>query len=222
MKNDSLKTLGERLKHALAHHSSGPKTQAWLREKLGVSQAAVSQWSNDQQTPKQLHKIAEVLDVDYYWLSNGTDRKIKNQDDFPLPSTTLSSMGQISFGPDMIPILGHANASSSAIMLNHEDPIGEAPRHPNQKGVRNAFYLKIYDESMAPRYYPGERAAVNGGSMPLTKEDCIIEMNNGEAYIKQFLRTSTKDVVCRQLNPDKEWKRPLSEVKAIHAVVGRG
>lgn len=131
-------------------------------------------------------------------------------------------MGQISFGPDMIPILGHANASSSAIMLNHDDPIGEAPRHPNQKGVRNAFYLKIYDESMAPRYYPGERAAVNGGSMPLTKEDCIIEMNNGEAYIKQFVRTTSKDVVCRQLNPDKEWKRALSDVKAIHAVVGRG
>lgn len=134
----------------------------------------------------------------------------------------LKSRDNFPFGPDTVPILGQANASSKAVMLNFDDPIGEFPRHPNQKNVKNAYYVRIYDESMEPRYYPRELAAVNGNMSPLSKEDCVIQLKNGEVYIKRFIKTTSKEVICAQLNPAKEWKCLLTEVKAIHAVVGRG
>lgn len=170
---------------------------------------------------------SQYLGVSLEWLLTGVGKEEISFDFIPRNGDSQEAHVQpktapYSFGPDTVPILGQANASSKATILNYDEPIGEALRHPNQKGVKNAFYLMIYDESMSPRYYPGERAAVNGGSMPIAKSDCIIELNNGEVYIKQFVKTTAKEVICSQLNPKQEWKRLLSDIKAIHAVVGRG
>lgn len=171
-----------------------------------------------QLTDRWIHKLAKAFAVQpSIFLQDH-----KDSINFELQPKIEERIAEVQFGPDMVPILGHANGSSDAVMLNINEPIGEAPRHPNQKGVKNAFYLRVYDESMVPRYYPDELAAVVGGMSPAPKKDCIIELMTGEVYIKQFIRMTDKELVCRQLNPAKDWKRPRSEIKAIHAVVGRG
>lgn len=126
------------------------------------------------------------------------------------------------FGPKMVSILGHANGSREALILNFDEPIGEAPQHPHQKGVKNGFALYTKGESMSPRYTPGELVYAIGNRQPLPNQDCIVELKNGEGYVKQFVRLTEKELICRQFNPEKEWKRPASEIKAIHAIVGRG
>lgn len=79
MKNESWKTLGDRLRWSLKNHPEGEKKQRWLQKRLGVSQGVVSQWCNNMQTPKQLHKIANELQVNYDWLSKN-EGSPKNKD----------------------------------------------------------------------------------------------------------------------------------------------
>lgn len=122
----------------------------------------------------------------------------------------------------MISVLGNANGSGEAVILNFDDPIGEAKRHPAQEGMRGAFALHTRGESMTPRYFPGDLVYVIANQPPAREQDCIVEMQNGESYLKVFVKITEKEVICRQYSPAKEWTRPASEVKSVHAVVGRG
>lgn len=133
------------------------------------------------------------------------------------------SIGHVSFGTEMVPILGHVNGSGEAVVLNFDEPIGEAPLHPNQKNVRGGFALYTVGESMSPRYRPGELVYAIAKRQPQPSQDCIVEMNqDNESFLKEFVRFTDKEIICKQLNPTKEWKRPRADIKAIHAVVGRG
>jgi phage repressor protein C with HTH and peptisase S24 domain len=52
--------------------------------------------------------------------------------------------------------------------------------------------------------------------------DCIIEMKNGDAYIKRFLRQSEDKIRVAQFNPPEEKEILKEDIKAVYAVVGRG
>jgi phage repressor protein C with HTH and peptisase S24 domain len=52
--------------------------------------------------------------------------------------------------------------------------------------------------------------------------DCIIEMKNGDAYLKRYLRQSDDKIRVAQFNPPEEKEIRKGDVKAIYAVVGRG
>ncbi len=192
-----------------------------LHKKIGTSYSTL--WNFLKGTTGNFGKLVELaneLQVPLTWLLTGQEYQGMHIKKSLLPLSPKEN-NEHAFGPDMLPILGYANASDEAILLNYDEPIGFALRHPSQKDAKKAYFLEIYDESMSPRYYPGELAAINGDKRPLPKRDCAIELVNGEAYIKQFIRMNEKELVCHQLNPPKEWKRPRSQVKAIHAVGGR-
>lgn len=201
----------------------GVKTQYGLAAALGKTPAVITRMMNGERKLRadEIDAVAKYLNEEppYDAMRQKNDAP-QNQKRFDLPVKVADR--NFPFGPDTVPILGQANASSKAVMLNFDDPIGEYPRHPNQKNVKNAYYIRVYDESMSPRYYPGELAAINGNMSPLSKKDCIVQLNNDEVYIKQFVKTTGKEVICRQLNPAREWKCLLVDIKAIHAVVGRG
>lgn len=170
---------------------------------------------------RELPLIAEYLEIPIPERKKD-NFKIKIQSESPLQPQIAERMGGVSFGPDTVPILGHANGSSDAIMLNPENEIGRALRHPNQQGLNNAFALYAAGESMSPRYMEGELVYVVAG-LPLIKgRDCIVEMKNGEAFLKQYFKTTDTHIICKQLNPGVEWKKLISDVKIIHIVVGRG
>lgn len=193
-------------------------TPSTLAASMGKTQSSIhSVVSGRTKTYRDMRLLAEKLKTTIEWLSTG----VGSEENIKLQSGVDRSIGT-EYGPDLIPILGYANASNGAVLLNYDEPIGEALRHPKQKGVKKAFWLSVYDESMVPRYYPNELAAVAGDRMPVSKADCVIEMQNGETYIKQFVRLNDKELICKQLNPSREWKRPRSEIRAIHAIVGRG
>lgn len=128
----------------------------------------------------------------------------------------------LSFGPDYIPIVGTASGANDTIILNFEQHIGRVLRHPNQANVKNAWSFRVAGESMSPRYNHGELAFVNGGFEPELNSDCLVELNDGGALLKTFVRKTDKDVVLAQLYPVREFKYPRKDIRAIHAVVGRG
>lgn len=145
-----------------------------------------------------------------------------NGDRQPSPSRSKDGSRAYQFGPDTVPILGHANGSPDAVIISMDNEVGRALRHPNQDGLKDSFALYAVGESMSPRYMPGELVYAVANKPPMRGTDCLIEMQNGETFLKQFAKRTEKDLICRQLNPPKDWKRSISEIKAIHAVVGRG
>jgi len=107
-------------------------------------------------------------------------------------------------------------------MLNPDNKIGFVDRHPKQVGMIGSFAVYAHGDSMYPRYKAGEVLYCIENRHPIRGQDCIIELTNGEAFIKEFDKRTEKEIICRQYNPATTWKRPLSEIRAIHLVVGQG
>jgi hypothetical protein len=123
---------------------------------------------------------------------------------------------------DTVPLRGTAQGPGGALRLGGEAEIGAAPRHPAQKGMKDAFAFYATDDSMAPRYRAGEMVYAVAHKPPARGQDCLVELKNGAGYLRQFERRAGKDILCLQLNPSREWRRAAAQVKAVHAVVGRG
>lgn len=171
---------------------------------------------------EEIRQLSEVFDVGVGEILGESEKKIKNQEESRLPTATEGSMSPVSFGPDMVPILGSANGSSEALILNFDEPIGEIMRHPNQKGMKGSFAVLMRGESMYPRYKEADPIFAIYNRPPSRGQDCLIELTNGESFVKCFIKKTAKDLICEQYNPASEWKRKLADVKAMHAVVGRG
>ncbi|MBU6475746.1 MAG: helix-turn-helix transcriptional regulator [Alphaproteobacteria bacterium] len=95
-------------------------------------------------------------------------------------------------------------------------------RHPAQSGIAGAFAVYVFSDAMEPRYFPGELVYVHPGRPPEAGRDCIIEMQNGDAAIKRYLRQTEDKVRVAQFNPPEEQDIPKDAIRAVYAVVGRG
>lgn len=184
-------------------------------------------------TFRNISSLASALETTPDWLVTDDDTSsqpgVANSNRFTSLKDHKDSINMIRhstldgvFGEDTVPILGHANGSSDAIMINFHNEIGQAARHPNLKGIKDGFALYAAGDSMSPRYKSGELIYVACKRPPLPGQDCVVEMQDGVGFVKEFSKRTAKEIVCMQYNPEKEWRRLLSDVKAVHAVVGRG
>lgn len=148
-------------------------------------------------------------------------RKIEEWLGSPLPEA--DHHGEVAILPGLVPLYGWAGASSDERLTFAEQTlIGAVPRHPNQTNVRGAFALRVSDESMVPRYEPGEIVYVAPNQWPAREQDCVLVTREGFGYLKRFVRRAEGQVTVHQLNPDKDILFKVDEVDAMHAVVGRG
>jgi hypothetical protein len=122
---------------------------------------------------------------------------------------------------ETVPVCGPAPGSAESIRVG-DKTIGHVPRHPAQSGMQDAFAFYATGESMAPRYRPGELVFAVMNKPPVHGQDCVVELTDGNGFLKEFERQTDKILCCKQLNPPGEWKQPVTSVKAVHAVVGRG
>lgn len=92
----------------------------------------------------------------------------------------------------------------------------------NLIGVKNAFAAYVSDDTMSPRYFPGEIVYANP-NRPLT-EDCFVavELNNGKSIIKQMVKKDSESVTLKQISPSATAKIPLNTIKTIARIVGTG
>lgn len=166
----------------------------------------------------EFNLAATYLGVSLEWLITGIGGKEIQH----LQPRIANVMEKVQFGPDTIPILGHANGSQDAVILSMDDEIGRVLRHPKQQGMNSCFAVYARGESMYPRFKPGQILYAVKDKPANHGEDCVIELNSGESFVKEFVKLTTKEIVCKQFNPPKEWKRPISDLKSIHAIVGTG
>tara|TARA_R110002073_G_scaffold76548_1_gene185814 strand:+ start:791 stop:1471 length:681 start_codon:yes stop_codon:yes gene_type:complete len=129
--------------------------------------------------------------------------------------------------PAQIPIYGLAGAGNGALHLDHAAVLGFVERIGKQGPRTDAFAVQVFGSSMEPRYFPGEIVYCVRGLHPRRGDDVVIELKNGDAYLKTYEATRDGMVFVSQYNheaigDDTPMHWPATEIKALHAVVGRG
>lgn len=125
--------------------------------------------------------------------------------------------------PGMVPLYGWVGAASeSRLTIADQNLRGYVPMHPNQAHVRDPFALEVSDISMVPRYEPGEIVYLSPHRWPARGQDCVVVTREHHGFLKRFVSRDPEQVNLWQLNPDGPLHFSLSEVEAIHTVVGRG
>jgi phage repressor protein C with HTH and peptisase S24 domain len=95
-------------------------------------------------------------------------------------------------------------------------------------GVKNVYVLYVAEESMVPRFKPGEQVWVNPHKTPIRGDDVIVQLHpehDGdppEGYIKEFRGWSPKKLHLWQHNPAVEVEVERQLVLSVHVIVGRG
>ena len=122
----------------------------------------------------------------------------------------------------MVPVYGYAAASlDSNLNLANGEIVDWVIRHPSLNGIRDAFAIYVFSDSMEPRYYPGELVYIHPGRPPEHNKDCVIELKSGDAYLKRYMGQNDAEVTVMQYNPQKKMTFDKADIQALYAVVGR-
>lgn len=126
-------------------------------------------------------------------------------------------------GRSDIPLFGGADTPEGwMISLAAAHQVGRIMAHPSQATARRAFAVEVVDDSMSPRFEPGERAYVAAGTMPEKGKYCLLEYKDLTARIVQFVERRERQVIFRQLNPPKQIVLKAGDGFTVHAIVGQG
>ena len=126
---------------------------------------------------------------------------------------------------DMIPVLGKAaGAVVGALALG--DAIDRVERPPALQHVIGAYAVYISGDSMRPMHCPGDLRFINPHKPYRTGDSVIVQTSgpNGDIFgwIKIYEHQNAEWLICRQLNPEGEYKFKATNVVDIHRVMTTG
>jgi phage repressor protein C with HTH and peptisase S24 domain len=226
--------LGDRIAAARKHAGL---TQGALARVLKVGQSTVAQWETGKNEPP-LERIRDVaracgtalsalIDDDDGGASHaaveGAASEIPPQGSSQAIISTLRRVtGAPSFaGPRDLKILGHVKGGSEGWFIDNGEVQGLTVRPEVLIGVKDAYAVYVRDLSMAPAFEPNFLVWVDPSRPVMPGNDVVIQLTDGQAFIKRLVRCTQRAVICRQWNPARDVDFPAAKVKAVHLVVGQ-
>lgn len=222
-----------RLSQQSAAEAQGVTAQGWQNYEAGKRSSIFSLTSLPsltaavQATPDDLMRVKSLLEA-------GMSEALLADPDYPLPTGT--SGGEVVVFPPrgfgetaepfrheaLAPVYGGVHAGDpKAIAFTPDRPDDWKPLHPNQMGYREPFYVEVLSDSLSPRFERGEYAPGARGVRPRRGQVCVIETHDGAMLLKYYEGQDSEVVHLRELHPEpRDIKIHLSEVRAVHAVVG--
>lgn len=89
--------------------------------------------------------------------------------------------------------------------------------------AEDARVLRLAGESMIPYAEPGGFVTYNLRRYPRRGQGCVVELTNGDFYVKRYERREDDGLVVTELHPaEREIRFALGDVKGIYAVGLRG
>lgn len=119
-----------------------------------------------------------------------------------------------------LPIRGHTKAGKEGFFIDQGETWGFAMRPETLRGVAEAYAVRVHDDSMSPRYEPGTVLLVDPFRAPKPGDNVIIQLSDGQAFVKVLTRRAAGIVACSQFNPKKTIEYKQAKVKSVHLVVG--
>lgn len=133
--------------------------------------------------------------------------------------TSIPGMAPVETWPKNLPIKGHAKGGMEGFFLDQGETHGMARRPPALVGINDAFAVYVHDDSMYPAFEPGQVVWINPHHPIAPGNNVIIEMHDGQAFIKKLVRRTQKQVTCLQWNPKKEVTYDGALVKRLYYVL---
>lgn len=175
-----------------------------------------------------LAKIAKALDVSLADLVAG--------DGFPIATNNHSELKDLpKFAPSPyaavskrdLPVRGGVMGGRGGVFLDNGEVLDWVMRPSSLEGVKDAYAVYVFGDSMEPRYFAGEILHVHPNKPVTTGAFVVVQLHpekpGGELeyLIKRFVRQDAKRVVVEEYCPEKrKFDIPASRVIAIHRVVG--
>jgi phage repressor protein C with HTH and peptisase S24 domain len=120
-----------------------------------------------------------------------------------------------------IPVYGYAAAGGDErVSLAANDVLDELEL-PVGLIRGEAFGVRVAGDSMEPRLFSGETVIVARKMAPARYGDCVVELRDGTALVKQYRGQRDGKVYLAQFNPPLEFHVEGASVRAVHAVVLR-
>lgn len=123
-------------------------------------------------------------------------------------------------GAGEVPLYGAG--PDGELRLDDRGRIGLTRSHPMQAGAKRGFAVQAVDDRNAPRYELGEVVYVIRGMAARRGTDCVVEMRDGSAWLGRYADQTSSAVILTFAGDKAQKALSRSEVRAIHAVVGRG
>lgn len=211
-----------------------------IREALGWSQSDLAQKLVPKTSQPQIDRLEKGdrrLTVDWLELlakamgvmpsellmrekhAQNSHAAVASTDTRPSLSIVAGEQGALA-GPKDLPILGYVKAGTEGFFIVNGEVQGFAVRPDLLQGVKDAYAVYIHDKSMFPAFEPGHLAWVDPLRPVKAGDTVVIQLADGQAFIKRLKRRTEKVVLCEQWNPATEIKYDAAKVKSIHLVVG--
>lgn len=227
--HEGMTPLAQRIKDA---RKSAGLTQAALGKKVAQGQTTVQGWESGRNEPdlNKLDDIAKATGVSADWLKTGKGHlELKstsvdnNSKDVATPNQgglEFVRDGHLRFiGPRDLPILGYVKAGELGFFIVNGERQGVTVRPEALRDVMGAYAVRVHDESMMRALRPGYLLFVDPTRPTKPGDLVIIQMRDGQSFIKELVRRTEKATMCLQYNPEKEIKYDPQKVKSVHLVV---
>lgn len=176
-------------------------------------------------TQAWMERIAAALGVNVTDILRNPTEKVSTPDIdkqaiVPDAGKPLTFEGEYRPGPKDLPILGYVKAGDMGLFIDNGESQGVAVRPDSLMGVKDAYAVRVHDESMLPTLQPGWLLHIDPHRPCRPGDYVIIQMQDGQAFVKILERRTERFIICRQLNPLGTVKYEVSKWKSTHRVVG--
>lgn len=197
-------TVGERI-HAL--RKSKKMSQVILAKKVGVSNAAISQWERSETEPKgdNLMSLAAALECSpsHLLYGNAIDENI-------------TYVGKVR--PGLVPVVGDAVLGVDGMIDMVEYRGGWLKIYSDDP---NAYGLRVRGDSMWPRIQSGEFVLIEPGTTIHPGDEVFVRTNDGHNMIKVLNYTREGEYQFTSINQDhRPITLPRNGVQKVEYVAG--
>jgi phage repressor protein C with HTH and peptisase S24 domain len=150
----------------------------------------------------------------------------------PAPNVDLSKAEPVPAnqrfgGPRDVPVYGTAvgGGDEDGDFRFNGETIDMAPRPPGIATRKDVFCLYVENDSMFPKFEPGERLYVDPHRKPRAGEYVVVELHGesegepGKGYIKRLVKQTPTRLVVSQFNPPRELEFESDRVKRVLRVI---
>lgn len=209
--------------------------RGWSRERLslnaGLSKDAIRSIEN--RGPRAsanmltIQKLASVLEIDVEQLV-----AVMPSTSAAAPRAPRVARGEVSPAdvqipfnlPMDLPVMGTAAGSSAGAFQITRGVVQYVRRPPALMTVQGAYSLFVENDSMFPKFSPGDLVFVNPNRPPAVGDVMIVQVQTDEhaeieSYIKVFVGRAGDFIVAEQYNPQQQVRFRRETVIATHRVI---
>jgi phage repressor protein C with HTH and peptisase S24 domain len=125
--------------------------------------------------------------------------------------------------PIDIPVVRVELAAGGDGFLLENTVIDRLPRPPGIRSAVNIYAFYVVDDSMSPRFEPGDPVYVSPDRPPVPGCDILIELQTDDgaprSMIRRLISRKRTGLTLRRFNPDTTDLVPLDRIRRVHRIL---